>query len=297
MHNFLLDLWHDLREKRLWPVAVLLVGALVAVPFVLLEKGQPAPATPAPTATQGQPAADKVPTITLDEVAAKAPSNLTEFAKSQRNPFIPLKDLPAKDPGEGVTISRGTPEKASGTGTGSGSDTGSKPATGTGGTGGGAGSYVGPKTTYFAYKADIRFGAPGKEKTMKQVDAFTLLGDEKDPAAMFMGITDDHAYAVFAVDTTRYESNGEHECKPSEDRCEFVYLKIDADANETTLTSLDGLTTYNLELLAIKRVVLEKSDVENVPTEAKKTDDSGAGKRNTVDAEPRSLFDILARTR
>jgi hypothetical protein len=35
MNKLLLDLWHDLRAKRLWPVAALLAIALVAVPVVL----------------------------------------------------------------------------------------------------------------------------------------------------------------------------------------------------------------------------------------------------------------------
>jgi hypothetical protein len=132
---------------------------------------------------------------------------------------------------------------------------------------------------------------------MKQVEAFTLLGDDKEPAAMFMGVTDDHKYAVFAVDTARYESEGEHECKPSPDRCEFVYLKVADDGNETTLTLLDGTQSYDLELTAIKRIVLDKNAVENVPTEPDNSGSGAAQKRDTVDAEPRSLFDVLAKRR
>ena len=302
MHNFFLDLWHDLREKRLWPVAALLLAATAAVPVVLMEKEQPAP-PPSPTATQGQTAADKLPTITLDEVSGDAPSSLAAFKASQRNPFRPLKDLPevdeAKADDENKTVTRGdssgggdaTVSKGS-----SGSSGGSGSASG-GGTGSGAGSFTGQRTTYFTYRADVRFGKPGKEEVMKQLDSFTMLGDSKDPAAMFMGISDDHEYAVFAVDTARYESNGEHECKPSEDRCEFIFLKVDGDANETTFTTLDGSVTYNLEILAIKRVVLDKSDVEKVPTEKDKADESGSDDREKVDGEPRSLFDIVAKRR
>ena len=132
---------------------------------------------------------------------------------------------------------------------------------------------------------------------MKQVEAFTLLGDEKEPAAMFMGVTDDHKYAVFAVDTARYESEGEHDCKPSPGRCEFVYLKVADDGNETTLTLIDGSKSYDLELTAIKRVILDKKDVEDVPTEA---DELGLGpprRSATRPTEPRSLFDVLAKRR
>ena len=43
MKIFLLDLWHDLQAKRLWPVAAVLVVALVAVPVVLSKSVEPAP--------------------------------------------------------------------------------------------------------------------------------------------------------------------------------------------------------------------------------------------------------------
>ena len=128
-------------------------------------------------------------------------------------------------------------------------------------------------------------------------EAFTLLGDAEEPAAMFMGVTDDHKWAVFAVDTARFESNGEHECKPTPERCEFVYLKVAGDGNETTFTTLDGQKSYDLELTAIKRIALDKEDVESVPTEDDKSDTPAAQKRAKSDAKPASLFDVLAKRR
>ena len=303
MHTFLLDLWHDLREKRLWPFAALLLIAIAAVPFTLLRKEQPAPPA-ATTTTQAAPAGDKLPTIALDDISTKSPSDLSEF--SQKNPFKPLRDLPkvTKDD-TNTTVNLGaSPDSGSAGGSskdGSSGASGGSVASSSGGSdgssGSGAGSYVGPRTTYYAYRADIKFGLAGEAKTMKQVPAFTLLGDDKAPAAMFMGVTDDHKYAVFAVDTARYQSEGEHECKPTPERCEFVYLKAADDGDETTFTLIDGSKSYDLEVTAIKRVVLDKADVENVPTEDDKASDASAEKPNKVDAEPRSLFDVLAKRR
>jgi hypothetical protein len=306
MHTFLLDLWHDLREKRLWPFAALLLIGIAAVPFTLLKKEQPAPPSAA-TATQAAPAGDKLPTIALDDISTKSPSDLSEF--SQKNPFKPLRDLPkvVKDdtnktvnlgasPDSGSSSGGSSSNDASSASSGSGS---SGSSSGSGGTSGsGAGSYVGPRTTYYAYRADIKFGLAGEAKTMKQVPAFTLLGDDKAPAAMFMGVTDDHKFAVFAVDTAIYETEGEQDCKPSPEACEFVYLKVGEDGNETTLTSIDGTTSYDLSLTAIKRVTLDKDQVENVPTEdaADTPADTGAAEKgNRVEPQPKSMFDVLAK--
>ena len=302
MHTFLLDLWHDLRAKRLWPIAALMLVAIVAVPFVLVAEEQPAP-PPVTPPTQAQTASDKLPTIQLDEISAKSPSNLSQF--SQRNPFKPLRDLPktpASPKGEGETVDLGDSPKSDGRGSGkddvsaAGKSGGSSGGASSGGSGGSSGGgSTGPRTIYYDYRTDIKFGQSGsKLKTMKQVAAFTLLGDEKEPAAMFMGVTDDHEWAVFTVDTARYEAQGEHECKPTPERCEFIYLKVEDDANDTTLTTLDGEKSYDLELTAIKRIILDRSKVEDVPTEDQ-SDSAEAKQRNTVDSEPRSLFDILAK--
>ena len=37
MTTFFLDLWQDLREKRLWPVAAGLAVAIVALPVALVK--------------------------------------------------------------------------------------------------------------------------------------------------------------------------------------------------------------------------------------------------------------------
>lgn len=306
MHTFLLDLWHDLRAKRLWPIAALMLVAIASVPFVLLEKERPAPPAATPP-TQAQTAADRLPTIALDDVSSQTPSDLKQF--NQRNPFKPLRDLPTTSPdaGENKTVDLGKSPRRDSSSSASGgsskaSSTSSKTSSGSsggssgGGTGSGAGGYVGPRTVYYDYRADIEFGLAGKAKSMKQVAAFTLLGDENEPAAMFMGVTDDHDFAVFTVDTARYDAQGEHECKPTPERCEFIYLKVGGDGNETTLTAVDGTKSYDLKLATIKRIILDKEDVEDVPTE-KKSGDAPAGKRSTVDSEPRSLFDILAKRR
>ena len=54
MNVFFLDLWHDLKEKRLWPVAAALLIGLVAVP-VLLAKPAGTASAPAPVPHAASP--------------------------------------------------------------------------------------------------------------------------------------------------------------------------------------------------------------------------------------------------
>ena len=49
MRVFFLDLWLDLREKRLAPLAILLLAAIVAVPIVLANDQEEPPPPPTPT--------------------------------------------------------------------------------------------------------------------------------------------------------------------------------------------------------------------------------------------------------
>ena len=59
------NIWTDLVEKRLWPVAVVLAAGLLAVPFVLAKGGEE-PALPAGGAVIAASAADDTEVVTLE---------------------------------------------------------------------------------------------------------------------------------------------------------------------------------------------------------------------------------------
>ena len=84
--SFLRNLVSDLVEKRLWPVALLLVGALVAVPFLLgggahvrRRPGRDAPRPRPPTTT----------TTTATTIRVSEDTNLASMAPTgtKHNPF------------------------------------------------------------------------------------------------------------------------------------------------------------------------------------------------------------------
>lgn len=306
MQNFLLDLWHDLREKRLWPFAIVLAAAIAAVPFVLVKKEDPAPAPAAVSPNTASPQAAAVPTVALEDASTTTaiPSRLEAF--KQKNPFKPIEDLPKEaDDDQNKTVDASASKDASSDssssstsgGSSSGSSGGSSSGSSGGSTPGGAGTVAGPVVTYFTYRADITFGEPGKEKKIEQVEKFSLLGGDKDtPAAMYLGISDDAKQIALAIDTSLFEASGEGDCKPDEDHCDVLYLTVGDDTNEATITTLDGTKTYNVKLLRIQRVTLDDDEVESVP-EADDSADAGKANRELDKADPPvdSLFDVLTK--
>jgi hypothetical protein len=269
--NFFMDLWHDLREKRLWPVAVGLIAAIVAVPAILFKPASDAapPASVPPKAAS----ADTLPVVAV-ESGPSVGSKLEAF--DEKNPFKPMKDLAkAQTGGSGAGAGSGS---ASGSGSGSGATS-----PGTGGFGGGTGSDTGsgsdpasggtpsggspsggspsggspsdpsPNTRWFHYTADFSFGAPGKPKSFKNIGSFTLLPDENTPAIVFVGIDSDHKSAMFFISDPAFEAQGEGECNASGDACRFVTLKLGDTNDEETFTASDGSVSYDLKLLKINR--------------------------------------------
>ena len=78
--NVLRDILTDLREKRLWPLAVLLVIAIVAIPLVLSKSTKPAPTASAPT-----PAVPALPGLPV--VSAQTTTSSAHPTGPSRNPF------------------------------------------------------------------------------------------------------------------------------------------------------------------------------------------------------------------
>ena len=268
MTTFLLDLWQDLRAKRLWPVAAGLVVATLAVPALLFK---PASSPPAATGAGQSGPASKLPTVALDASSIDN-SHLDVFA--QKNPFASSGDrlaaTVAAATGTGTTTGgagnptasptgsgpTATPTSSSSSGSSGGSSTGSS---GTGGTSTGADGKPGsPGLRYFTYTADVRFGKRGHLKTYKSVNELDLLPDGNAPIVSFMGVKDGNT-AMFFVADPAYSADGEGSCQPSAKSCTFVQLGVSDSTNEETLASADGNSEYTLKLLKINRVPLDQS--------------------------------------
>jgi hypothetical protein len=266
MKVFLLDLWMDLREKRLAPLAILLVAAIVAVPIVLAKgNSETPPPAPAPTATT----ASAAPVIESQPDEGPTASKLQTF--SPRDPFEPTGSSGGGTTTSTTTTTTTPAPSSGGTGTstppsggGGGATTGSGPSTGTGtGTTGGGSTGTGnttgeTKTTLFTYTVDVRFGEGGGVKAYKDVKRLDLLPDSDNPKIVFLGVTTTGKTAVFLVDSNIGVDTG-GKCRPNADECTFLYLRPDADHDQALLTDSDG-TVYHLRLLAIHRVSVSSSN-------------------------------------
>jgi hypothetical protein len=254
MSTFFLDIWSDLREKRLWPVAVALLVGVLAVP-VLLSK----PAADVPAAAPSSVAAPEGPAVAgqvlpADLEAAKPlleTSTLNEF--DSKDPFKPLKALEKVEQAAGVEP---TPTDGLAGGATGGAEPGDLGGGETGGGGGGGGgetpSVQEEERTVFTYQAVVELTtASGIKK--RTVDRLGILPRASNPLLVFLGVSaDDNGEAVFLVDST-VTQGGEGRCRPSAATCSFLYLTT-ANGNDEHIFTTDGGKEFGIKLLQIRRV-------------------------------------------
>jgi hypothetical protein len=255
MRDLLQDVWHDLRAKRLWPVAVLLALAILALPAVLMESSAD-PSTPEPAPTAGPAPADgpKVQLDTADAESSGVGSALDVFAA--KDPFKPPKRVMSS----GSTADSGATAGATGDDSGPtvGGDGGTEPdgggivAPGQPPAPGGPGSQ--PPPAEFEYVADVTFWQDGKRRKLRNLHKLDMLPNPAAPVLIFMGTSENGGNAVFLVDST-LKTAGEGRCKPSPSNCAFVNI---GPGSEHTFTNDLG-DSYRLRIDEIRRVKLGAS--------------------------------------
>jgi hypothetical protein len=263
MKLFVLDLWHDLRAKRLWPVAAVLAVAVIAVPLVLMKSTESPDPAPVPTARKAPDPKDlkAIASVTLDESALEKGSSLNTFDPS--DPFRPPKSVTKASAdttgGAPSTVTSGGDDAGStgggdigstgggDTGFTGGGDTGS-----TGGGGGDTGSTGGggtPTTVQYRYVVDATFSVNGRKRHIQGLERLDMLPSESSPLLLFLGVSANAGNAVFLVDST-LEAAGEGKCKPRARECAFLYIGA---GSEHEFTNDDG-DSYTLRIDEIRKV-------------------------------------------
>jgi hypothetical protein len=245
-------LWDELVERRLWPLALALVVALVAVPVLLSKPAKPAtPIAPAPAAA-GSPTVAFEPAVTADgKKSSEIRKNLRHFTR--KNPFTPQGGgggggASADTSGTATptsvtpTTDSTTPETFGAGGTGSTDSSGSTGSTGSTGSSGGSTQ----KTFYYHYTADVSFGKKGEEDD-KTLSEFRALPSSENPILVFMGVKSDGKTAVFLI-SANASVIGDGKCSPSDTECTFLYMKKKDKETIEAVDTAGTITDYTLEL-------------------------------------------------
>jgi hypothetical protein len=246
--TFVRDLISDLVSKRLWPVAVVLLGALIAVPMIISK--------PAPDNSAEEAAARVTAAQAAKESAAAAPV-VTVTAVQTKSA---VKGLHAKDPfrrakaaGTSVTVKGGASDGGAPISGGSNGSGGS----GSGGSGG-SGDTGGTQTpnanepakTYTTYSVDLRFNEAGKTaKIRRDIARLTALPSSLDPVLVYMGLLADGKTAVFLVNADA-TPQGDATCKPKKSECTYVYLQ-EGETEFFDVGSGADIIQYELKVLHI----------------------------------------------
>jgi len=266
MNVFLLDLWHDLREKRLAPVAILLALALLAVPVLLLKSRSDAGGGATPSAS-GPPGETQG---AAERALTGGPGDSSRLdIYSPHDPFDrPFSSVSAGD-GTATVGGPTAPDGAVGAGTGAG-DAGGDASVASGGgstdAGGGSGGSAGApsdggggvavrrrgrrRTTLYTYVAVVEFGKRGFERRRK-LRRLQILPSARNPLLVFLGVDSSRERAVFLLDSTSSQA-GRGVCKPSVRLCTFLYLSTKQRSNLHFVTAANG-QEYIVKLLDIRR--------------------------------------------
>ena len=253
----------DLVDRKLWPVALLLVVALVAVPK-LLGSGEEAATTASSTPQDvANPATPATPGAGQDsEVTLVTPAGAPGTRKGRvRNPFTQpagtdddaAADAGDGDAGAGLPAGDGTtstPGADTGTGGAGGADPspGSSDGSGSGGSGGDAT----PSKNLDIYRVDLRFGTPGELKVLRDVARLAPLPSADNPFFVFLGVLEDRETLVFLL-SSDVTATGDGTCRPSSKSCQTIELKT-GDTEFFDFAHEDGtVIQYQMDVLKVDR--------------------------------------------
>jgi hypothetical protein len=244
----------DFADKRLWPVAVVLVAALVAVPMLLGHSSSGEPVAAAPAAGG---AATSTPT---SRAAVELESSADE-AKSRgavHNPFKGPKVAKPKVAETPKTTSSGSGSGATPSGSG---DTGSGD-TGSGDTGSGdtdSGGSGGSDTTgdtttknVDVSRVSLHLGPLGALITYKDVARLSPLPSAANPQFVFTGVLKDGKTAVLLPSSTiQIDEESDVECKPSNKSCQRLEVQADDTVFFKILGDAQGVQ-YQLDVISVR---------------------------------------------
>jgi hypothetical protein len=254
------DLRNDLVDKNLWPVALLLCVAIVAIPVVLSRGGDDAVSAPAP--------APQVDATTTNAIKLVGPPTIKSRPGTPLDPFRqPAKKKDAAVATAAEAPAAGTPSAAapSAAAPSAGSPSVAAPSGGTPSTGTPSSRtpssrtpVVNPASVY--YRTEVRWGLAAVSPA-RPISRLTPLGDAGERGVLYLGVTN-LGYAVFVLTPNAHVEAGDDQpgklnlaCVDGTN-CRIIALKT-GTSQVVLVPPADGgkARRYRLQAVSAKRVV------------------------------------------
>jgi hypothetical protein len=261
------NVWRQLVQRRLWPVAIVLIAGLAAVPLMLAEDPEPA-VSPPPAQVDTKSELATTPIVAPATPADRAKRR--QVLGDAKNPFARVKQADpagsASDSAGPVVVTSptgGTPGDGGGTGSSGG---GAVPSTGTPAPTTPATPAPAPKK-YELNELTVRFGSADDVKR-QSVKRLQPLPSAELPVLIYMGVLKDGKTAVFLVDHG-VTPIGDGECKPSPEECETIRLKVGETEFLDVADDTGSVTQqYQLDLIKIHKSTTASASKANASSKA-----------------------------
>ena len=283
------SLRRDLFERRLWPVAVVLLAAIVAVPFLIPGHGAGSTGTVPPPPAVALADSSAAPAAGAGHSVPAAGDRAGIRSSATRDPFAPGTRRPATKsdhprsttgttPAPGTTPGSVTASSVTDTGT-TVSPTPTSPTPTTSSAGSSPPPVASPTTTTMTvtttatkttttpsttpttvqpagagpwkiYSVDARIGAPGRATGRSDLARLTPLPSVATPKTMFTGVLDHGHEAGFAL-ANGVTPTGPGVCRPTRAQCSLIALK---PGQSETLSYLMSAAENRTLTLAVSRI-------------------------------------------
>ena len=259
------NVWRQLVQRRLLPVAVLLLAALVAIPLILANQPEPA-AAPAVAPLSGEDALATQPIVALADADDR--SKRRHVLGTAKNPFAlpePVVAPPAAESGATIVApSTAEPAPLAPSSLGSSSPGGSyspAPATPVP-----QGDSVGE--TYTMHEPTVRFGEVSGDPARATLRRLQPVPSADVPVLLNLGVLKDGKTAVFLLGRG-VSAAGDGECEPTPEQCYTTRLKA-GQTDVITVTDEAGavVAQFRLELIKIRKRTTTTSALANARSKA-----------------------------
>ena len=280
----------DLIEKKLWPVALILVCAAIAVPVIISGGGDSASDAPDPSfaaVPAGRPAPTPAgelvgpPAVRTRSGDVRDPFRRTKVAKPSTETSGPSTSGAAATSGATSSgASKASAEKSAKSKSTSTSAPKATPAV----------ESAGSRAARSAYQTVVRFTRPGGTRE-RPLARLAVLGNPSSPALQYAGVSSDGSHAIFVLGA-KARAAGSGACVVA-DACRAVRLQRGDTLTVEVVGADMAVRRYVVEVTVLRKLSLP--DAASARSWRARVDPAGAAVRRTLreDAATDSIFKQL----